>query len=94
MAEDTIPEFMKRHDGKYEAEDVLGASVALGLSGDSPIIVLALEVSDSDTKTRTIQLALSPEVGGPLALQLETAASELGFVPLGQVVRTDLRNEK
>ena len=60
------PEFRKRPDGKYEAEDVLGASVAIAaLSGGSRTIMLALEV-DGDDDRRIVLLALSPAVAGPI----------------------------
>ena len=81
--------FRQRPDGKYVVADVLSTSVALGSSEGSTVIALAVEVSYDDIQS-SIQLAVPPEVAGPLALQLLDAATELGFVPSGEVTRTDL----
>ena len=93
--------FHQRPDGKYVMADVLDASVALAMSEGSKVIALSLEMPIDEglleaireaqpSSTFRLQLSVPPEVAGPLALKLLEAATELGFVPSGEVTRTDL----
>ena len=81
--------FRQRPDGKYVVADVLSTSVALGSSEGSTVIALAVEVSYDDIQS-SIQLAVPPEVAGPLALKTLRGCDGARFVPSGEVTRTDL----
>ena len=81
--------------------DVLDASVALAMSEGSKVIALSLEMPIDEglleairevqpSSTFRLQLSVPSEKAGPLALKLLEAATELGFVPRGEVTRTDL----